>query len=99
MDALIRASNFLSDQDPDLNGGITRFPLLGKGVKANKGDVLLWASCARDGELEDLSLHQGEPVKRGEKVILNLFIPRSQISRAHCASLDVRVPETIAYLL
>ena len=82
-----------------MSGGITRFPLLGKGVKANKGDILLWSSCARDGELEYLSLHQGEPVKRGEKVILNLFIPRSQISRAHCASLDVRVPAKIAHLL
>ena len=90
---------YLSDQESPEYGGVTRFTRLGKGFKAVKGDVVLWSSCRPDGSLDDLSEHQGEPIKRGTKTILNLFLTRSQIPAENCAHLSPKVPDKIEYVL
>jgi len=61
-----------------LDGGETGFPKAnnGKGLKLHpgKGNSLLFYSMLEDGNADDLTLHAGTPVKRGEKWICNFWV-------------------------
>jgi len=61
-----------------IDGGETGFPKAnnGKGLKLHpgKGNSLLFYSMLEDGNADDLTLHAGTPVKRGEKWICNFWV-------------------------
>lgn len=61
---------------PD-EGGETYFPLLNKKFAPKAGDAVIWTNCInKNGNhlyLND-SLHAGTPVKKGEKIGLNIWI-------------------------
>ncbi|GMI01873.1 hypothetical protein TrST_g10445 [Triparma strigata] len=42
-------------------------------VRPKKGTVLMWASCLSDGDQNWQAIHEGLPIKMGNKYILNLF--------------------------
>ncbi|EGG25330.1 putative prolyl 4-hydroxylase alpha subunit [Cavenderia fasciculata] len=48
-------------------GGETSFPEVGVKVKPVKGDAVLFYNCKPNGEVDPLSLHQGDPVIKGTK--------------------------------
>ncbi|KAK5577396.1 hypothetical protein RB653_002337 [Dictyostelium firmibasis] len=48
-------------------GGETSFPEVGVKVKPIKGDAVLFYNCKPNGEVDPLSLHQGDPVLKGTK--------------------------------
>ncbi|KAN0035121.1 hypothetical protein ACTA71_004380 [Dictyostelium dimigraforme] len=48
-------------------GGETTFPEVGVKVKPIKGDAVLFYNCKPNGEVDPLSLHQGDPVLKGTK--------------------------------
>ncbi|KYQ93127.1 putative prolyl 4-hydroxylase alpha subunit [Tieghemostelium lacteum] len=50
-------------------GGETTFPEVGVKVKPIKGDAVLFYNCTPNGEVDPLSLHQGDPVLKGTKWI------------------------------
>jgi prolyl 4-hydroxylase len=58
---------FLND---GMEGGGTRFPQIGLTVAPRQGMALLWNNLATDGAPNPATLHSGEPVTRGHKVIL-----------------------------
>mmetsp|Transcript_43061 Transcript_43061/g.58802 ORF Transcript_43061/g.58802 Transcript_43061/m.58802 type:complete len:187 (+) Transcript_43061:904-1464(+) len=59
-------------------GGYTSFPKANNGrglrVKPPRGSAVLFYSMRPDGNGDDLSLHAGEPVRKGEKWVTNLWI-------------------------
>lgn len=61
---------------PD-EGGETFFPLLNKKFTPNAGDAVMWTNCINQNGNHlyvDKSLHAGTPVKKGEKIGLNIWI-------------------------
>ncbi|KAJ8602110.1 hypothetical protein CTAYLR_001601 [Chrysophaeum taylorii] len=62
---------------PD-EGGATSFPKAfnGKGLQVvpNRGDAVLFYNMLPDGNADDLALHAGMPVKKGEKWVCNLWV-------------------------
>lgn len=62
----------------DFEGGATRFPRIGRRVRPEKGKAVVFANLSADGRrAEPLSLHVGEPVRRGEKWLSNQWIRQS----------------------
>jgi len=63
---------------PPEEGGYTSFPKANGGrglrVKPPKGSGVLFYSMRPDGNGDDLSLHAGEPVRKGVKWICNLWV-------------------------
>ena len=60
-----------------LEGGETEFPKINKKFKPSKGGAVAWTNCIKkkDGyEFREDSLHAGNPVKKGEKIGLNVWI-------------------------
>ncbi|XP_029641138.1 uncharacterized protein LOC115215919 [Octopus sinensis] len=51
-------------------GGETRFPEIGIWVRPRKGRALLWNNMNKNGQCESLSQHLADPVKTGNKYIL-----------------------------
>lgn len=59
----------------DYHGGETHFPKLRRHIKAKRGDALLFHSLSPDSTMvHPLSLHEGVPVVRGQKMIANVWI-------------------------
>lgn len=61
---------------PD-KGGETNFPLLKKIFKPSLGDAIAWTNCEKKDNkyvYNELSLHEGSTVKKGEKIGLNIWI-------------------------
>lgn len=56
--------------DDDLEGGETRFVRAGFSIKPVAGMLVLWDNMNSEGEPNWLTLHEGTPVRRGEKTIL-----------------------------
>ncbi|GAA5784845.1 hypothetical protein GCM10007860_06750 [Chitiniphilus shinanonensis] len=50
-------------------GGETIFPEIGLSVAPRKGSAVYFEYCNSDGQVDPLTLHGGNPVKRGEKWI------------------------------
>lgn len=55
-------------------GGATRFPRFGTAWSGAAGDGLSFRNVRADGEIEPLSLHQGEPVTSGWKALASLWL-------------------------
>lgn len=58
-------------------GGETYFPLLNKKFTPSEGDAVMWTNCMKQNENHlyvKESLHSGTPVKKGEKIGLNIWI-------------------------
>jgi len=62
--------NSLDEND----GGETEFPLIGVKSKPSKGTAVFWRNMTPDGKLLKKTLHRGNPVKKGIKFGLNLWI-------------------------
>eukprot|EP01133_Synstelium_polycarpum_P014249 gene14249-16817_t len=60
-------------------GGETSFPEVGVKVKPIKGDAVLFYNCKPNGEVDPLSLHQGDPVLKGTKWIAIKLINQKNI--------------------
>ena len=59
--------------EPEL-GGHTVFPRLRRGFEPVVGEALIWWNVGKDGREDSMTLHAGEPVIRGEKWALNLWL-------------------------
>ena len=55
-------------------GGATAFPMLGKSFAPEEGCALCWYNLKRSGEPDERTLHAGEPVERGEKWGMNIWL-------------------------
>lgn len=62
---------YLSDK---CEGGGTRFPLINKTVKPERGKAVLFYNTDKEGKVIHESLHGGDPVKSGEKWIANKWV-------------------------
>jgi len=58
----------------DFEGGETAFPSINKLVKPEKGKAVLFKNVNYKGNIINQSFHGGEPVKSGEKWIINKWI-------------------------
>jgi prolyl 4-hydroxylase len=58
----------------DYDGGETSFPRTGLAFRGRTGDALLFRNVAADGSPDQLALHAGMPVTRGEKLIASRWI-------------------------
>ena len=56
------------------DGGCTAFPLLDVAVAPACGSALLWMNLDRKGRPDPRTLHAGEPVTRGEKWGMNVWL-------------------------
>ncbi|EGC35708.1 hypothetical protein DICPUDRAFT_151895 [Dictyostelium purpureum] len=60
-------------------GGETSFPEVGIKVKPIRGDAVLFYNCKPNGDVDPLSLHQGDPVTKGTKwVAIKLINQKSK---------------------
>jgi len=64
-----RVATFLMYLNDVEEGGATIFPELNIKVKPNKRDALVFYNCKPNGEVDPLSMHQGEIVVKGPKWI------------------------------
>jgi len=58
-------------------GGETEFPRIGVKARPNKGDATFWWNELPSGTLMDDTLHRGNPVKKGIKYGLNIWVRRN----------------------
>lgn len=56
------------------DGGETEFPLLDLKVKPSKGTAVFWWNAKPNGSVIDKTLHRGNPVRKGTKYGLNVWI-------------------------
>ncbi|MBY0305574.1 MAG: 2OG-Fe(II) oxygenase, partial [Sphingomonas sp.] len=80
--------------DDDMEGGETRFVRAEFSIKPVAGMLLLWNNMTPKGEINWLTLHEGAPVKRGEKTIITRWYRERQwlfppVDTAAGAELDV----------
>lgn len=54
-------------------GGVTGFPLLGLKVAPREGSMLRFDNTDSDGVPDQRTLHCGEPIERGEKIIMTAW--------------------------
>jgi len=64
-----RIATFLMYLNEVEEGGATIFPELNLRVEPRKGDALVFYNCKPNGEVDPLSMHQGEKVHKGPKWI------------------------------
>jgi prolyl 4-hydroxylase len=69
-----RAHTFIVYLNDVEEGGETRFPKLDLNVKPKKGSAIYFKTLLPNGVLLNKSLHQGMPIIRGEKYIVNKWI-------------------------
>ncbi|MFT3728708.1 MAG: 2OG-Fe(II) oxygenase [Terricaulis sp.] len=69
-----RVLTFLIYLNDDYEGGETAFPLLNWSFKGKAGDALMFWNLSAAGEREQLSLHAGTPVTKGEKWLLSKWM-------------------------
>jgi prolyl 4-hydroxylase len=65
-----RTWTFMVYLNDTLEGGATRFPEIEMAIQPRLGMALLWNNLLEDGSPNKLTLHSGEPVTRGCKVII-----------------------------
>ena len=66
---------YLNDQEDEHSGGETSFPKSDlEPVHAGKGNSVMFYSLLEDGNADDLSLHAGTPVYKGEKWLANFWV-------------------------
>ena len=59
---------------PDGTGGETYFPKVNKKIKGRKGDAVFWYNMKKNGDLDDQTLHGGNPITSGVKYGLNIWV-------------------------
>jgi len=69
-----RYLTFMVYLNDDFEGGETIFPVINKLVKPEKGKAVLFKNVNCKGNIINQSFHGGEPVKSGEKWIINKWI-------------------------
>ena len=69
-----RYLTFMVYLNDDFEGGETIFPVINKLVKPAKGKAVLFRNVNDNGNIINQSFHGGEPVKSGEKWIINKWI-------------------------
>lgn len=69
-----RYLTFMVYLNDDFEGGETIFPIINKLVKPKKGKAVLFKNVNDNGNIINQSFHGGEPVKSGEKWIINKWI-------------------------
>jgi prolyl 4-hydroxylase len=65
-----RTWSFMVYLNDEVEGGATRFTKLDHAVKPKTGMALLWNNLNEDGSPNTFTMHCGEPVTRGHKVII-----------------------------
>jgi len=65
-----RTWTFMVYLNEDMDGGATRFTEIGHAVTPKMGMALLWNNLLADGSPNLATMHCGEPVTRGHKVII-----------------------------
>jgi len=65
-----RTWTFMAYLNDGMEGGGTRFAQLGLTVEPQRGMALIWNNLLPDGTPNPATLHSGEPVLRGHKVII-----------------------------
>jgi prolyl 4-hydroxylase len=65
-----RTWTFMVYLNDGIEGGGTRFPLIGYTVEPRKGRAVIWNNLQADGSPNRDTLHAGLPVTRGHKVII-----------------------------
>jgi prolyl 4-hydroxylase len=69
-----RLATFITYLSEVEEGGETIFPKIDLKVKPHKGDGLLFYNLHSDGTVDELALHGGLPVIKGEKWIVTKWI-------------------------
>jgi prolyl 4-hydroxylase len=69
-----RVMTMLIYLNDDYTGGETVFPKAGLSFRGEPGDALLFSNVLADGALDEMSLHAGLPVERGEKLLASRWI-------------------------
>lgn len=77
-----RIRTFLVYLNEDYDGGATFFPDLGLRVRGRAGDALMFVNVDRDDRAHSRARHAGEPVTRGEKMLLSKWIRRHPLDLA-----------------
>jgi len=70
----IRTHTIIMYLNDNYTGGETHFKNINKTFKLEKGDALFFSSLNSNNEITNLSMHEGKPVKSGEKWVCNLWI-------------------------
>ena len=65
-----RTWTFMVYLNEDMQGGATHFTEIGQVISPKTGMALLWNNLLEDGSPNQATLHCGEPVTRGHKVII-----------------------------
>ena len=60
-------------EEPKL-GGATNFPYIPLAIQPVKGDAVLWINTNKEGKGEIMTLHEGQEVKEGTKIVMNSWI-------------------------
>ena len=71
---LLRIATLLVYLNDDFEGGHTSFPHHGVSVKPVRGEAVMFWNMSDDQELLDESLHEAEPVTKGEKWACNIWV-------------------------
>ena len=64
-------------------GGGTSFPKMGLTVTPRRGDVICFANVDSKGDPTDMVTHSGDPVIRGEKIVMTLWQRESVFVRGN----------------
>jgi prolyl 4-hydroxylase len=67
------------------DGGETFFPKLNLGIKPVQGNALYFSYTNSKGELDRMTLHGGNPVKKGEKWIMTKWLRQRELPRPGAA--------------
>ena len=71
-------------------GGKTAFPQLGVGFAPEVGAAAMWYNIDRHGNLDERTLHAGEPVTHGEKWGMNIWLRERALRRPSTQHLRAR---------
>lgn len=64
---------YLNDVEEGI-GGETYFPKVDKKIKGKKGDAVFWYNIKKNGDLDEMTLHGGNPITKGTKYGLNIWV-------------------------
>ena len=64
-----------------LQGGGTNFVKLNQKFLPKRGQAIVWSNLRNDGSVDERTLHQGQPVEKGEKYIITVWCREKKIQR------------------